>query len=234
VSGVTDPTEEYFKNGLWAWVTDQWKKLIGDAAGHLQVDVVESGLPTGAATSANQTAMLTALQLIDDLRAALSTVATDSLDVQLDGQTADVEVKQTTAADLTPGVMGWDGSAWRKLPLLWGYSDRYSEKESEDNVAAGTHYLSFTAVPEGEVWVITAYTAYCTTANPSSLRLGVIQGGIELFLAQQIPTVAGVLLPMTGQLVLRKDDYLRAGFLSCALNDDIRAFACGYKMKVAE
>jgi len=37
-----------------------------DADGHLQVDVMSSGLPSGGATSANQTTMITALQLIDD------------------------------------------------------------------------------------------------------------------------------------------------------------------------
>lgn len=190
MSGVTDPAEEYFKNGLWAWVTDQWKKLVGDDDGHLQVDVVTTP--------------------------------------------ADVEIKQTTAADLTPGVMGWDGAAWHKLAMVFGYSDRYSEAESEDDVSAATHYLSFSTVPDGEVWVVTAYTAYCTTANPTSVRLGVIQGGVEIMLAQQKPVTAGLLLAMSGQLILKKDDYLRAGFTSCALNDDIRAFACGYKMKVAE
>jgi len=37
-----------------------------DADGHLQVDVMSSGLPSGGATSANQSTMITALQLIDD------------------------------------------------------------------------------------------------------------------------------------------------------------------------
>lgn len=53
--GITDPNEEFFKNGLWGWVTNTWKKLIADTAGHLQVDVVASDLPTGAATATNQT-----------------------------------------------------------------------------------------------------------------------------------------------------------------------------------
>lgn len=34
---VTDPAEEYFKDGLWAWATDQWIKLVADAQGRLQV-----------------------------------------------------------------------------------------------------------------------------------------------------------------------------------------------------
>ena len=37
-----------------------------DSDGHLQVDILSSGLPSGGATAANQATMITALQLIDD------------------------------------------------------------------------------------------------------------------------------------------------------------------------
>ena len=60
-----------------------YRPALIDSAGHLQVDVLTSALPTGAATSAKQDTMITALQLIDDLRNALGTVATDDLRVRL-------------------------------------------------------------------------------------------------------------------------------------------------------
>lgn len=63
-----------------------------DAAGDVQVDVLTSALPVGAATevtvaailaaqatAANQVTMITSLQLIDDLRNALDSVGTDEL-----------------------------------------------------------------------------------------------------------------------------------------------------------
>ena len=37
-----------------------------DAAGHTQVDIISSALPSGGATAANQTTMITALQLLDN------------------------------------------------------------------------------------------------------------------------------------------------------------------------
>jgi len=39
--GITDPTQEYFKDGLWAWnsSTQQWEKLI-QSSGKLQVETV--------------------------------------------------------------------------------------------------------------------------------------------------------------------------------------------------
>ena len=54
-----------------------------DSDGHLQVDVLANVLPTDAATATNQATMITALQLIDDLRNALDAVRTDRLNVNV-------------------------------------------------------------------------------------------------------------------------------------------------------
>jgi len=54
-----------------------------DSAGHLQVDVLTSALPAGAATLAEQQTQTTALRLIDDLRGALAAVAADQLRVDV-------------------------------------------------------------------------------------------------------------------------------------------------------
>ncbi len=61
---------------------DYYPPLI-DSAGHLQVDILSTALATGAATSGKQDTMITALQLIDDLRNALNTVATQQLRVDI-------------------------------------------------------------------------------------------------------------------------------------------------------
>jgi len=37
MSGITDPTEEYFKDGTWAWDGTRWQKLLVDGNGKLQV-----------------------------------------------------------------------------------------------------------------------------------------------------------------------------------------------------
>lgn len=84
MSGITDPGEQYFKDGFWVWFVNTWLPAVGDAAGHLQVDVLTSGLPAGSATAAHQVTMITALQLIDDLRGALDSVDTDELVVNVD------------------------------------------------------------------------------------------------------------------------------------------------------
>ena len=68
------------------WDGSHFYVLRVDATGHLQIDVVTSTLPAGAATAANQATMITALQLIDDLRAALQSVAGDRLQVRGEDQ----------------------------------------------------------------------------------------------------------------------------------------------------
>lgn len=232
--GITDPTQEHFKDGLWGWVTDQWRKLIADATGHLQVDVVTSGLPSGGATAANQATMITALQLIDDLRNALNSIATDELDVVFDGQNTDVEVTQTTAADLTPGIQGWDGAAWRKLSLLWGYSDRYTEYETSANVDAGLNILTFTTVPTGEVWTITHAAMWADQSNPTLIGFYLWDGTLAQKLSTAAYPTAFLTHHLPAPITLKAEDKLQAYFFSCAANDDIYATAFGYKMKVTE
>jgi len=132
------------------------------------------------------------------------------------------------------GGWGWDGTRWRKLNLTFGYYDRYAERQEAENVPAGTQTYNFAAVPTGEVWVVTAFTAYCSTANPSAIALYHVATGVGVLLvAQQLPVVAWIVLPLVGTLVLKENDYLRAVFINCVLNDDVHAFAVGYKMKVA-
>ena len=83
---ATEASLQKLVNALATVATDKLRASIVDAlpaglANIGDVDVVSSALPTGAATSANQTTMITALQLIDDLRNALASVLTDVLAV---------------------------------------------------------------------------------------------------------------------------------------------------------
>jgi hypothetical protein len=70
--------------GLCGHDGTDWIKVLVDSDGKLQIEVDTSALPTGAATAENQITMITALQLIDDLRNALDSVGTDELDVNVE------------------------------------------------------------------------------------------------------------------------------------------------------
>ena len=67
---------------LLAWDGTAYRPITIDAAGHVQVDVLTSGLPAGAATAANQALILAQVQAIEDLTHALQSINTDRLQVR--------------------------------------------------------------------------------------------------------------------------------------------------------
>lgn len=188
--GITNPAEPYFKDGLWGWVTDQWKKLVATAGG--------------------------------------------ALHIQFAGQEADVEVTQTAAADLTPGVCGWDGTVWRKLPLVFGFSEVYHEQVKDLNATVTSDALTGSAVDPGEIWVVTSVVAYDKNTNITEVHASVSDGATWWPFAQRFPTAAGEYLVWSGMLVLEEGDYIDAGFGGTVAGDDIYLNINGYKMKIAE
>ena len=85
----------------------KWYAVLVDSDGHVKIDVVTSGLPTDAATATNQATMITALQLIDDLRAALGSVATDYLRVSRVGGGINVDRGQGDTLVKTGAAKIW-------------------------------------------------------------------------------------------------------------------------------
>lgn len=118
------------------WDGTHWHFALVDAAGHLQVDTVTSALPAGAATeatlatlateatlaafaaagatAANQALILAQLQLIEDMRDALQSVATDRLIVR--GEDQLFSFKGVLADDRSAAVSGADG--WLDSPTV--------------------------------------------------------------------------------------------------------------------
>lgn len=75
-----------YPRAVLGWDGTAYRVFTVDAAGHLQIDVLGTVLPPGAATAANQATMITALQLIDNLYNALHSVNTDELVVRGEDQ----------------------------------------------------------------------------------------------------------------------------------------------------
>ena len=110
-----------------------------DAAGDLQVDVLTTAINVLAATAAHQVTMITALELIDDLRAALDSVGTDELDVNVEASvlptgasTAAIQATLLTALQSIQNLVGAlndvgvdelrvlagkTGATWKALPV---------------------------------------------------------------------------------------------------------------------
>lgn len=132
------------------------------------------------------------------------------------------------------GIWGWDGTQWRKLPLVFGWSDTYAESEILNDVAAGNHSLTFSTVPAGEIWVVTYWSAYSDQSNAVRIQFQPNIAGAARALKHVAYPAALLTVEGPYPLILQKDDFLTARFITCSSGDDLRSHAAGYKMKVEE
>jgi len=137
-------------------------------------------------------------------------------------------------AHFDKGLWGWDGTQWRKLPMLWGYSDRYVEKEVDASADVGLNYLVFSTVPAGEIWVISSVVWANLISACSTITAQLYDGAEAYAVFVETPSVADVYKATLCNLVLKAGDNLRVDFSGCTAGDVLLAFASGYKMAIAE
>lgn len=152
--------------------------------------------------------------------------------VYIMGQDGTLLIQQYMPSLLQPGMNAYIAGAWQKQPLIWGYSDRYVDSETDLSADAGTNNLSLTAVPAGEVWKVTSISAFDATSDITTLTLSVILGAVTHYLKVEAITVASQLVLWSGELILKEGDYVGAAFYGCTALDDLYLTACGFKMDV--
>ncbi len=132
------------------------------------------------------------------------------------------------------GLWGWDGSVWRKLPMLWGYSDRWAEVQDHDMTSDATYSFDTVAVPAGYVYKL----EHATIANQSAVRgmayIAISLSAIAYPLVLTLEPARYQAVTWTGSLTLKEGDKIIFRQLSCITDDVIRAAAWGCKMKIAE
>lgn len=139
-----------------------------------------------------------------------------------------IAASQTIQANLH----GYDGSAYHKNPLVWGYTDRWSETISNLNPGAGSITLLSTAVPSGYVYVLEAVAALNNTTNPAVIVISVTDGSTapELF-RSALPGI-GVPAKFSGRITLKAGDQVRCVFAGTLAGDDLFAYVWGHKFKI--
>lgn len=115
---------------------------------------------------------------------------------------------------------------------LFGYHDRYAERVSDLNAAAGTNILQGTAVPAGEVWVIQSIRGVNVNSIPTLVELRVQSATIMAVLEIATPAAANESVLWSGAIFIKEADRTSARFEGCVLNDDLYLDIWGYKMKV--
>jgi len=135
---------------------------------------------------------------------------------------------------LTPGICGWDGSAWRKLPLVWGYSDRWVEYVTSTASGGGNASVDSAAVDTGLVHVL----QFCAVRHNAGANKHVeaylksLTEYIPLF--QDLAAVTDTWYPFTVNGVLKATDRVSAIVVAPGDGKAIYLRMWGYKMKVAE
>lgn len=138
-----------------------------------------------------------------------------------------------TAEYFDKGVWGYDGTRWRKLALLWGYTDRYAERVSDLNADAGQNSLDGTVVPAGEVWMVEVISAQNATTSISAIILQVTDGSAYAEMARNNSPASGNNVNWYGRVTMKEGDKVHIIFDGCISGDDLYLDVWGYKMAVA-
>ena len=191
------------------------------------VDVASSALPSGASTSANQSTEITALQLIDDLRNALATVATDKLRAEI------VDALVAGSARIgSVGAEGYIGGAWQKGPIPFGYSGFQGLSWSNTSLPAGYSANPSATCPAGEIWRFTAISGVYFGASATNFQFDISDGAVLYPILLKTPPVSGAVYIITGEFIVPVGGAVTIEISGATLNDDVYGFAVGSRIDI--
>ena len=132
------------------------------------------------------------------------------------------------------GSWSWDGTKWRKQPMLFGFSDTLADRQFIADTGAGDIDLTSSAVPAGEIWVVTN-VAYRNRDNACT--------DIVVWPAtdNKTPPIIANYAPTAGQwdcqvinIVMEEGDTMVFRFNGCVALDYIEMQMVGYSMSIVE
>lgn len=141
-------------------------------------------------------------------------------------------IRNPTEEHFERGLWGYDGTQWRKLRMLWGYSDRYAEEKTTAAPSDASHNLGTTAVPAGEVWVVESLVAYFVGGTVAAIWGGPNDGSTTARFFYSATVVQNTVYSLLGPYVLKEGDSIIARFVSCVGVTGIYLTVWGYKMAI--
>jgi len=231
----------------------------------LQIDTVTSALPAGAATeatlatlgteatlaafaaaaatAANQATMITALQLIDDLRNALDSVGTDELDVNVEASvlpTGAATAANQVIINTTVGLVALIRNALQTVDtdrlIVRGEDQLFSlhgvlALQRGVVISGADGYGDSLPVPAGEYWVVTTIAAFDNDSPCTEMIFYNRHDGINVGLHDEIRAFAITdRSTWSGMTVLDVDDVIRVDFPGALAGDDVYVEITGYRM----
>jgi hypothetical protein len=132
------------------------------------------------------------------------------------------------------GLWGWDLTQWRKLPLLFGYSDAWADSTVNNDLDAGANNVDLTAVASGYVVVLTSLSFVYVGTPPTYVTVQLSLGGSVYQLYRQLAPASNQLYDRQGWWILEAEDFVRCSVVGATLHDDLRVTGTGYAMAIAE
>ncbi len=207
---------------LWDPVNEKWVNAIVDTDGYLRVNVGAVGLKASD-LSINGNKYLNTNVKNFPANYPDSAVLSKLVDIL-----TELEQKLEQA-----NLHGYDGSAWQKLPLLFGYTDRYSEYV-EVHLDPDDYYdISSTTPPAGYIYVVQSVSIYFTGESMSSLDIYGYNGSENFPLFSQSSPESYYKYLITGNWVLKPGDMIKGAFNNTVNGGWGILTLWGYKMKIA-
>jgi len=219
-----------------------FRNILVDAAGHPQIDVLSTAINALAATAAHQVTMITALQLIDDLRNALATVGADQLRVNVlssalpNGATTSVTQGLILAQlqrieDLRAALASvhTDRLVVRGMDQIVTFKSNLSLNVN-DIISGAGGYILVATVPAGEVWHIWNVQSLDATSATTMLYLYYNQSAVNYdFAGSKQARAAAEAWYWHGNVVLIPADYLRLVAVGGLVGDRLYCRVTGFK-----
>ncbi len=131
-----------------------------------------------------------------------------------------------------PENMGWISGAWQKNPLLLGYSGVVGENVEDFNLLGGNPAVDSTAVPVGEIHVITHIAIRYDGTIPTEIFAQLVQAGTAITLFQQIAPVSGLYYDRQGHYFLAPGDFLRMLIIGATAGNDAFMRIAGHRVDI--
>jgi len=144
----------------------------------------------------------------------------------------DTAIPATAKATVSSALAhGYDGTLWRKLPLLWGYTDRFTQVLSETKSGDGQYSRSSTAVPPGYIHILQIAWIKNESGARGPMYFRPYNGSDYLPVAGLLAPAQNEIATLNGPIVLKPGDFVNLAQDSCLNGDAIMAGIWCYTMK---
>ena len=132
------------------------------------------------------------------------------------------------------GQWGWDGTRWRKLPLVFGYSGLLGILKADTDLDTGSNHLTTITVPAGYLWIVTNVNMRYKGTPPTRMTVIIKIAGQGCDILRQLLPTSDVMYSLQGWWVWGEDDDVDLYVVGATSGDDAFMYVTGFTMAIAE